>query len=118
MDNPPRSPSFSPNSLPEYERKLLLALAFFLGREVTAQAVACLSMYLRQSEPRIMAQVKYYAHKAAQQNGQTVSEYDLLDLIAADPETVTALIKPGVVHTPGQPDVFEPASGVHQPPAN
>ncbi|HEY9880251.1 MAG TPA: hypothetical protein V6D29_17480 [Leptolyngbyaceae cyanobacterium] len=109
MSKPQKSVAFSLDTLPEYERKLLLALAFFLGREVTAQAVACLSMYLRQSEPRIMAQVKYYAHKAAKQTGQTVSEYDLLDLIAAEPETVAELLKAGVVHAPGQPDVFEPS---------
>ncbi|HEY9763794.1 MAG TPA: hypothetical protein V6D07_14780 [Trichocoleus sp.] len=108
MSNLPKVPSFSPDSLPDYERKLLLALAFFLGREVTAQAVACLSMYLRQSEPRVMAQVKYYAHKATQQTGQPLSEYELLDLIAADPEKVAKLLQMGVVHAPGQSDVFDP----------
>ncbi|MBD2256974.1 hypothetical protein [Pseudanabaena sp. FACHB-2040] len=95
------------HALPEYERKLLAALAFFLGREQSAQAVACLSMYLRQSEPRIIGQLKYYAHKATKNTGQPLDEYDLLDLIAESPDQIAAMLQPGVVHPPGLQDVFE-----------
>lgn len=94
-------------NLPEYEQKLLLALAFFLGRDADAQAKACLCMYLRQSEPRIMAQLKYYAHKATRQ-GSRLSEYDLLDLIAEAPERVHELLgEVGQVHAAHQADVFD-----------
>ena len=95
------------NVPPEYEFKLLTALAYFLGRTVAAQALACLSMYLRQSEPRIMSQVRYYAHRLK------MNEYDLLDLIYKHPEQVDALLKnSGKVHQPGDlNDVFESESG-------
>jgi hypothetical protein len=61
----------TPDHLPAYENRLLTALAFFLGRDPDAQARACLCMYLRQSEPRIMAQVKYYAHRLSAELGAT-----------------------------------------------
>ncbi|MGQ4646314.1 hypothetical protein [Lyngbya aestuarii] len=98
------------NVPPEYELKLLTALAYFLGRKVSAQALACLSMYLRQSEPRIMAQLGYYAHKASQVKGTTISEYELLDLIYESPETADQLLKnTGKVHYLDESkDVFEP----------
>ncbi|PZO40421.1 MAG: hypothetical protein DCF21_15025 [Leptolyngbya sp.] len=99
----------NPNSqaLPDYERHLLGAMAYFLGRDPEAQARACLCMYLRQAEPRIMAQVRYYAHRLSAQTGQPVSEYDLLTLIAQSPEAVTELLPDlGQVHNPNQPDVF------------
>lgn len=103
-----KKPAFSLSSLPEYERKLLYSLAFFLGRDISAQAVACLSMYLRQSEPRILGQLNYYAHKAARKTGQPYNAYDLLDLIIESPETAAELLQLTVVHLPGQRDVFEP----------
>lgn len=106
MSEEQKPAQFSLNSLPEYEQKLLMALAFFLGRELPAQAVACLSMYLRQSEPRIVGQLKYYAHKAAKNTGQPLDAYDLLDLIAASPETVAEMLNLDVVHAPGAEDVF------------
>ena len=98
------------NTLPEYEKKLLMALSFFLGRPASTQALACLSMYLRQSEPRVMSQVRYYAHKISKQSGQQLTEYELLDLIFADPERVSALLDGlTVVHTPDvSQDVFAP----------
>lgn len=99
----------NPNSqaLPDYERHLLAAMAYFLGRDPEAQARACLCMYLRQAEPRIMAQVRYYAHRLSAQTGQPLSEYDLLTMIAQSPEAVTALLPDlGQVHDPKQPDVF------------
>jgi len=101
-----------PQNLPDYESRLLNALAFFLGRDTDAQARACLCMYLRQSEPRIMAQVKYYAHRLSTEWGREVSEYDMLDLIATNPEKVIqALPNLGGVHRPDEVDVFTDASG-------
>ena len=99
-------------NLPDYESRLLNGLAFFLGRDTDAQARACLCMYLRQSEPRIMAQVKYYAHRLSTEWGREVSEYELLDLIATHPEQVTqALPNLGEVHHPDEVDVFTDTSG-------
>ncbi|WOD41176.1 hypothetical protein [Nodosilinea sp. E11] len=96
-----------PQDLPDYERDLLAALAYFLGRDPEAQARACLCMYLRQAEPRIMAQVRYYAHRLSAQTGQPLEPYDLLAMIAQSPEAVTAML-PDLeqVHHPDQPDVF------------
>lgn len=79
-------------NLPEYETKLLLALSFFLGRDPSAQGRACLSMYLRQSEARIMAQVRYYAHQASRSTGKPCGEYDLLDLVAENPDQAIDLL--------------------------
>jgi hypothetical protein len=96
-----------PQSLPDYEQRLLTALAYFLGRDVEAQAKACLCMYLRQAEPRIMAQVNYYAHRFSQATGHPISGYDLLDLITQSPETVhQALPDLGRVHAAEAADVF------------
>ena len=94
------------NVPPEYELKLLTALSYFLGRNINAQALACLSMYLRQSEPRIMSQVRYYAHQVG------LHEYDLLNLIYEHPEQADALFQQvSKVHQPqDQQDVFEPDS--------
>lgn len=98
------------NAPPEYEMKLLTALSYFLGRKASTQALACLSMYLRQSEPRIMSQVRYYAHKVSKQTGKTVSEYELLDLIYETPEQVDKMLQGlDVVHTPDESrDAFDP----------
>ncbi|MBE9137905.1 hypothetical protein IQ254_11995 [Nodosilinea sp. LEGE 07088] len=99
--------SLNADDLPDYERHLLTAMAYFLGRDPAAQARACLCMYLRQAEPRIMAQVQYYAHRIAAQTQQPMDAYDLLTLIAQSPEAVTALLPHlGQVHDPDQPDVF------------
>ena len=93
--------------LPDYERHLLAAMAYFLGRDPDAQARACLCMYLRQAEPRIMAQVRYYAHQLSAQTGQPVEPYDLLAMIAQSPDAVTAALPHlGRVHDDSQPDVF------------
>jgi hypothetical protein len=97
----------TPDHLPAYENRLLTALAFFLGRDPDAQARACLCMYLRQSEPRIMAQVKYYAHRLSIALERPINEYELLDLIATDPAMVTnAIPELGRVHQPDETDVF------------
>lgn len=93
--------------LPEYESHLLAALAYFLGRDPEAQARACLCMYLRQAEPRIMAQVRFYAHRLAAKTGRPVSEYDLLEMIVRSPQQVTAAFPQlGSVHRPEDLDVF------------
>lgn len=105
-----------PQSLPDYEQRLLTALAYFLGRDLDSQAKACLCMYLRQAEPRIMAQVNYYAHRFSQATGQPTSGYELLDLISQSPQVVTqALPDLGHVHAIDQVDVF---TGPSQPPTN
>lgn len=96
-----------PEALPDYEARLLQALAFFLGRDASSQARACLCMYLRQSEPRIMAQLKYYAHRLSQQTGESVNAYVLLDWIAQDPEAVAARLEGPGVHTNQPPDIFD-----------
>ncbi|MDL5052464.1 hypothetical protein QQ056_02655 [Oscillatoria laete-virens NRMC-F 0139] len=103
-------PQIAINLPPEYELKLLTALAYFLGRNISAQALACLSMYLRQSEPRIMAQLRYYAHQASKTQGRSISEYELLDWIYESPERVDELLQQaGKVHHPSEiQDVFEP----------
>ncbi|MGB3308345.1 MAG: hypothetical protein WBG32_21055 [Nodosilinea sp.] len=94
-------------ALPDYERHLLAAMAYFLGRDPEAQARACLCMYLRQAEPRIMAQLRYYAHQISTQTGQRVEAYDLLQMIVETPDAVTtALPQLGRVHDENQPDVF------------
>lgn len=84
---------------------------FFLGRDADDQARACLCMYLRQAEPRIMAQVNYYAHRFSAATGQPTSGYELLDLIARSPDVVTqALPELGRVHAPQATDVFSAAT--------
>ncbi|MBE9159546.1 hypothetical protein IQ265_22320 [Nodosilinea sp. LEGE 06152] len=94
-------------ALPDYERHLLAAMAFFLGRDSDAQARACLCMYLRQAEPRIMAQVRYYAHQISTQTGKQIEAYDLLQMIVESPEAVAAALPHlGRVHDDDQPDVF------------
>ncbi|WP_035985428.1 hypothetical protein [Leptolyngbya sp. KIOST-1] len=97
----------NPQALPDYESHLLAAMAFFLGRDPEAQARACLCMYLRQAEPRIMAQVRYYAHQISTQTGQPLDAYDLLQRIFDSPEAVAAALPHlGRVHDNDQPDVF------------
>jgi len=64
-------------------------------------------MYLRQAEPRIMAQVNYYAHRFSQATGQPTSGYELLDLLTQSPEVVSqALPDLGRVHAAEAADVF------------
>lgn len=87
---------------PEYEYKLLTALAFFLGRPVTTQANAALCMYLRQSSDRIMSQVKFYAHKAG------MNELDFLNLIHDNPDKAREIMEGEPLETihEGETDVF------------
>lgn len=74
--------------LAPYEDRLLRALAFFrTHRQVETQAHHCLSMYLRQSEARVMGEVKFYAELIG------LSTSELLTLIAEDPETALAALE-------------------------
>ena len=86
---------------PEYEYKLLQALACFLNRPIETQANAALCMYLRQGQDRIMSQVRYYANKAG------MGEYELLDKIADDPDWVHShVIQGNPIHPTDESDVF------------
>ncbi len=91
------------NTPPEYEMKLLNAMAFFLGRNVEAQATAALAMYLRQNCDRLLTQCEFYARKA------NLDKYELLDLITEDRDRAVLLLDPiAPVHYPDDiHDVFE-----------
>lgn len=104
MTDSPHPQELTIKAPPDYEMRLLRALSYFLGRKIEAQAVACLSMYLRQSEGRMLSQVRYYAHRLQ------MHEYDLLDLITEDPAAVDRLLQAtDKVHRPEDgPDIFEP----------
>lgn len=93
------------NTPPEYEMKLLNAMAFFLGRNVEAQATAALAMYLRQNCDRLLTQCEFYARKA------NIDKYELLDLITEDRDRAIALLDTvAPVHHPDDiHDVFEPS---------
>lgn len=65
--------------LAPYEDRLLAALAFFrFQRQVNSQARHCLSMYLRQSEERVMREVQFYARHLQ------MGPEELLELIYTD----------------------------------
>lgn len=91
------------NTPPEYEMKLLNAMAFFLGRTVEAQATAALAMYLRQNCDRLLTQCEFYARKA------NMDKYELLDLITDDCDRAVLLLHTiAPVHHPDDiHDVFE-----------
>lgn len=70
-------------SLAPFEDRLLHALAFFrTGRDVERQALHCLSMYLRQSESRVMAEVAFYARQLG------MSAEAMLEAIYTDPQAI------------------------------
>jgi len=98
----PRKKQISINAPPEYEMKLLTAMAAFLGRDVSVQASAALAMYLRQAHDRILTQCEYYG----QQWG--MSKWQVLDLCYHHPEQVTVLMQgAGTVHAAtDRADVF------------
>jgi len=99
------------NALPEYEMKLLNALAFFLGRKVSTQAAAALAMYIRQSHDRILTQVEFYAHQVGK------SKWEMLDLLFDNPEEAERLINEKAsdrIHT-NESDVFTDESGEDAP---
>ncbi|MFM7423903.1 MAG: hypothetical protein ACKO7W_02675 [Elainella sp.] len=73
--------------LPPYESALLAALAFFRNQPRTTQALNCLTMYLRQSEARVLGEIRFYAKLVNLEPDQ------LLALIAQDPEQAAALLQ-------------------------
>lgn len=72
--------------LPLYENTLLSSLAFFRGQPRTTQALNCLAMYLRQSESRVMGEVRFYAEQL------DMKPEELLMLIHRNPQQVEALL--------------------------
>ena len=86
MTKQPDSLNLEP--LAPYEDRLLAALAFFrTKRQLSTQARHCLSMYLRQSEARIMGEVGFYAGMV------DMTDREFLELIYEDPAQAEELIK-------------------------
>lgn len=73
--------------LPPYENALLSSLAFFRKQERTTQALNCLAMYLRQSEARVMGEIRFYAKQL------NMEPEALLMLIHHNPQQAEALLK-------------------------
>lgn len=73
--------------LPPYEHALLASLAFFRKQDPTTQALNCLTMYLRQSESRVMSEIRFYA-RLLQMEPEA-----LLQLITQDPVQAEQLLK-------------------------
>lgn len=73
--------------LPLYENALLSSLAFFRKQERTTQALNCLAMYLRQSEARVLGEIRFYA------NLLNMEPDELLMLIHQHPEQADALLQ-------------------------
>jgi hypothetical protein len=72
--------------LPPYEGALLSSLAFFRKQERTTQALNCLAMYLRQSEARVLGEIRFYAKLL------NMTPDELLMLIHQHPEQAEALL--------------------------
>jgi hypothetical protein len=73
--------------LPPYESALLSSLAFFRKQERTTQALNCLAMYLRQSEARVIGEIRFYAKLL------NMEPDELLMLIHQHPEQAEALLQ-------------------------
>ncbi|MBF2045972.1 hypothetical protein HJG54_16000 [Leptolyngbya sp. NK1-12] len=73
--------------LPLYESALLSSLAFFRQQERTTQALNCLAMYLRQSEARVLGEIRFYAKLV------NLESDELLMLIHQHPDQAEALLK-------------------------
>ncbi|MBF2074777.1 MAG: hypothetical protein IGS50_13585 [Synechococcales cyanobacterium C42_A2020_086] len=73
--------------LPPYEAALLSSLAFFRKQERKIQALNCLTMYLRQSEARVLGELKFYARTL------NMDPQDLLRLIHHDPVRAETLLR-------------------------
>lgn len=74
--------------LAPFEDRLLASLAFFrTKRKPTTQAHHCLSMYLRQSESRIMGEVGFYARACG------VEPIQFLELIYQEPDKAEQMIR-------------------------
>lgn len=86
--------------LAPYEDRLLNALAFFrTKRKPTTQAHHCLSMYLRQSEARIMSEVGFYA------NICKVDPLSFLELLYTNPDKAESMITEAL--GAGVKDIFD-----------
>lgn len=86
-DSPHPNDNLQIQPLAPYEDRLLTALAFFrTQRSKNNQARHCLSMYLRQSESRIMGEVGFYAKNV------NLTADELLELIYTQPDQVETLI--------------------------
>ena len=73
--------------LPPYESSLLAALAFFRKQPRETQALNCLGMYLRQSEARVLGEIRFYASLL------NLEPEALLTLICHEPEQASALLQ-------------------------
>lgn len=73
--------------LPLYESQLLNAIAFFQGRPYATQAYNALTFYVRQSEGRVLGQLRFYALRLG------MTEFELLDLIYREPDKARKLIE-------------------------
>jgi hypothetical protein len=71
--------------LPPYEDALLSSLAFFRKQARNTQALNCLAMYLRQSDARVMGEIRFYAKQ-----------------LNMEPEALLMLIH----HNPGQAETL------------
>jgi hypothetical protein len=74
-------------ALPPYESSLLSSLAFFRKQTPTTQALNCLTMYLRQSETRVMSEIRFYAKLV------NLDPEELLLLIHQNPKQAEALLQ-------------------------
>lgn len=83
--------------LPLYENALLSSLAFFRKQERTTQALNCLAMYLRQSEARVLGELRFYAKQV------NMEPDELLMLIHQHPEQAELLLKNYLQETLNQP---------------
>ncbi|MGL5082355.1 MAG: hypothetical protein ACRC8A_12795 [Microcoleaceae cyanobacterium] len=86
MSRQPQSTPLKP--LKPYEDRLLAALSFFrFQRQPSVQAHHCLSLYLRQSQSRIMDEISFYAEPLG------LSPSQFLELIYQDPDAAEAQIR-------------------------
>ncbi|WP_071518858.1 hypothetical protein [Geitlerinema sp. PCC 9228] len=84
----PNSNELHIGPLAPYEDRLLHALAFFrTNRNPAIQAKHCLSMYLRQSENRIMREIEFYARACG------MEPFQLLESIYQNPEKADRMIR-------------------------
>ncbi len=73
--------------LPPYESSLLASLAFFRQQPRETQALNCLAMYLRQSEARVLGEIRFYARLV------NLEPEALLRLIEQEPEQAAAMLQ-------------------------
>jgi len=78
--------------LPPYESSLLASLAFFRKQPRETQALNCLAMYLRQSEARVLGEIRFYARLL------NLEPETLLMLIDQEPERAESLLQQHLPH--------------------